>query len=141
MNYWEPWYLGWEEGRTRKPGIPSDENPRTGAYRELVARGHDLHELLALLAPRPFLVSGGAEDRPPRWKALNHCVAVNRLLGHRHRVGMTNRPGHSPTAESNEIIYLFFEHFLGRTTEASAAEGQRAILRVALEKARRWRAP
>jgi hypothetical protein len=25
---------------------------------------------------------------------------------------MTNRPAHSPTEESNEQIYLFFEHFL-----------------------------
>ncbi len=25
---------------------------------------------------------------------------------------MTNRKGHSPTEESNEQIYLFFEHFL-----------------------------
>ena len=35
VNYWEPWYLGWEPGRTRKPGVPTAENPRTGAYRRL----------------------------------------------------------------------------------------------------------
>jgi hypothetical protein len=39
-------------------------------------------------------------------------VAVNRLLGLENRVAMTNRPAHSPTAESNEQIYLFFAHFL-----------------------------
>jgi hypothetical protein len=112
VNYWEPWYLGYEPGRERKPGIPSDQNPRTGAYKRLVEAGHDLHELHALMAPRPFLVSGGSEDPPERWKALNYAVAVNKLLGYEDRVAMTNRKGHAPTEESNEQIYLFFEHVL-----------------------------
>jgi dienelactone hydrolase len=112
VNYWEPWYLGWEEGFTRKPGVPTETNPRTGPYKKLMADGRDLHELQALMAPRPFLVSGGAEDPPRRWEALNHAVAVNKLLGFENRVAMTNRPGHSPTEESNEQLYLFFEHFL-----------------------------
>ena len=67
----------------RKPGIPNDKNPRTGPYKKLMADGRDLHELHALMAPRPFLVSGGSEDPPERWKALNHAVAVNKLLGAR----------------------------------------------------------
>jgi hypothetical protein len=78
----------------------------------LVRDGHDLHELHALMAPRPFLVSGGSEDTPERWKALNHTIAVNKLLGYENRVSMANRQGHSPTAESNEQIYTFFEFFL-----------------------------
>ena len=72
----------------------------------------DLHELHALMAPRPFLVSGGSEDPPERWKALNHSVAVNKVLGYENRVGMTNRKTHDPTVESNERLYEFFEHFL-----------------------------
>ena len=112
VNYWEPWYLGAESGKNRTPGIVTPSNPRTGAYKRLVEEGDDLHELLALMAPRPFLVSGGSEDPPSRWTALNHCVQVNQVLGVSNRVAMTNRPGHSPTDESNEIIYLFFEHFL-----------------------------
>jgi hypothetical protein len=112
VNYWEPWYLGWEPGFRRKPGVPTDTNPRTGPYKRLVEAGRDLQELHALMASRPFLVSGGSEDPPERWKALNHTVAVNRLLGQENRVAMTNRPGHSPTEESNEQICLFFEHFL-----------------------------
>jgi len=43
----------------------------------LVEKNRDLHELHALIAPRPFLVSVGAEDRPSRWKALNHTVVVS----------------------------------------------------------------
>lgn len=87
---------------------------RTGSYERLVEEGHDLHELHALMAPRPFLVSGGAQDPPEHWVALNHAIRVNKFLGRENRVAMTNRDGHRPTAESNEAMYTFFEHFLGR---------------------------
>jgi dienelactone hydrolase len=114
VNYWDPWYLGLDPGLAaqRKPGPVTPDNPRTGAYKALVESGRDLHELHALMAPRPFLVSGGSEDPAERWVPLNHAVAVNKLLGHQHRVGMTNRPAHGPTEESNDAIYRFFEHFL-----------------------------
>lgn len=112
INYWEPWYLGLEAGRTRKPGLITPESPRTGPYVQLVEQGRNLHELHALMAPRPFLVSGGAEDFVSRWTALDHAIAVNDLLGAKNRVAMTNRPAHPPTEESNAQIYAFFEHFL-----------------------------
>ncbi len=114
VNYWEPWYLGYDTGlqQQRKAGIPNENNPRTGSYKQLVEAGLDLHELHALMAPRPFLVSGGAEDQPERWKALNHSIAVNKFLGYQNRVAMTNRTGHAPTLESNEQIYQFFERIL-----------------------------
>jgi hypothetical protein len=112
VNYWEPWYLGHEPGRYRKRGVPAKDNPRTGPYKKLIEGGHDLHELQALMAPRPFLVSGGSEDPPERWRALNHVVAVNKVLGKTNRVAMTNRPGHTPTEESNAQVYAFFEYVL-----------------------------
>ncbi len=113
VNYWDQWYLGYEQGRERKIGVPtSREHPRAGPYKKLMETGHDLHELHALMAPRPFLVSGGSEDRADRWKALNQSVAVNKLLGYSNRVAMTTRAGHPPTNESNEQIYEFFEYFL-----------------------------
>jgi dienelactone hydrolase len=114
VNYWEPWYLGYDPNQQRKRGIPNAANPRTGAYRKLFIEGYDLHELHALMAPRPFLVSGGSEDRPERWKALNHTIEVNSLLKHANRVAMTNRKAHSPTTKSNRQIYLFLEHFLAK---------------------------
>jgi hypothetical protein len=113
VNYWDEWYLGREPGLER----PRAVLPRTGAYRKLVEAGRDLTDLPALLAPRPFLVSGGSEDTPERWPALNHAIAVNRLLGFSHRVGMTNRPKHDPTDESNAVLVAFFEHFLGGVSE------------------------
>jgi hypothetical protein len=111
VNYWEPWYLGFEPGRKeqRPRGVPNAKNPRTGPYKLLIEQQRDLHELHALMAPRPFLVSGGSEDPPQRWSALHHTVAVNRLLGYRNRVAMTNRPTHQPTAESNEQLAMFLE--------------------------------
>lgn len=112
VNYYEPWYLGYHPPPWRKRGPITEENPARGLYPRLVAARHDLHELHALMAPRPFLVSGGSEDPPKRWTALNHTIAVNRLLGYTNRAGMTNRPEHSPNEESNAQIYAFFEHFL-----------------------------
>ena len=115
-NYWEKWYLGYQFDKPpdaqRTPGVPRDDRPRTGAYKTLVEQGRDLHELHALMAPRAFLVSGGAQDRPPHWMALNHAIALNAFLGHTGRVAMTMRDGHSPTIESNAQVYAFFEHFL-----------------------------
>lgn len=113
VNYWEPWYLGYDPNVQRpKAGLPTKENPRTGAYKKLIEGGHDLQEIQALIAPRPFFVSGGAEDRPERWVALNHLVAVDKLLGCSNRVGLSSRPHHDPTPESNAQLVAFFEHFL-----------------------------
>ncbi len=114
INYQEPWYLGFDPEVTRKPGLVREESPRTGAYKTMIEQGRNLHELHALMAPRPFLVSGGAEDPPKRWAALQHALAVNRLLGYEDRVAMTNRETHGPTEESNEQIYRFFEFWLKR---------------------------
>jgi dienelactone hydrolase len=112
VNYWEPWYLGYDANVKRKPGIPSAENPRTGLYKALVEAGEDLVSLHALMAPRPVLVSGGTEDPPRNWVALNHLIAVNELLGHKQRVAMTARPSHVPTPEALEIELAFLEYWL-----------------------------
>ena len=112
VNYQEPWYLGYVPPPWRKRGPITARNPATGLYPKLRAEGRDLHELHALMAPRPFLVSGGSEDPPVRWRALNRSREVYELLGVPGRVGMSNRPEHAPNPASNEIIYQFFEHFL-----------------------------
>ncbi len=125
VNYWEPWYLGRDPAVQRKPGVPTADNPRTGAYRELFEAGHDLPELLALIAPRPLLVSGGSEDPPARWRALNAVVAVNALLGQTNRVAFTSRATHDPTTESSAQVDAFFTHFLGGArTRVAIADGR-----------------
>jgi hypothetical protein len=113
VNYWEPWYLGYEPGtefRTR--GVLGKGEARRGPYRTMMEKGYDLHELHALICPRPFFVAGGSEDKPTRWKALNHSVAVNKLLGVGGRVGMANRPEHKITPEASDQVASFFEYFL-----------------------------
>ena len=112
VNYWEPWYLGFDPKVQRKPGVPNDERPRTGLYKELVEARDDLIDLHALMAPRPVLVSGGTEDPPRNWQALNHLVALNKLLGYEHRVAMTARTSHIPTAEALEVELAFLEFWL-----------------------------
>ncbi len=112
VNYWEPWYLGYHPPPWRKRGVITKDNPAFGLYTKLVENGFDLHELHALMAPRPFLVSGGAEDPQTRWEALNHTIEINKLLGYENRVAMTNRKEHAPNLESNEQIYQFFEYVL-----------------------------
>ncbi|MCD2423220.1 S9 family peptidase [Niabella pedocola] len=113
VNYWEPWYLGyypppWKD-TWRKNGSTADAR---GLYPKLIKEGYDLHEIMALMAPRPFLVSGGSSDPVGRWTALNQVVQVNRLLGYTNRVAMTNRPMHDPNDASNEAAYRFFDYFL-----------------------------
>jgi hypothetical protein len=119
VNYWDVWYLGFELGQvadSKNAGpfrkLPSEGQVRTGAYKKLVETGHDLVELHALMAPRPFLVSGGTADMLERWPALNHSIAVNRLLGFENRVAMTNRTEHGPSEQDNEQVYRFFEWWL-----------------------------
>ncbi|MGI6572256.1 MAG: prolyl oligopeptidase family serine peptidase [Fermentimonas sp.] len=111
VNYWEPWYLGYYPPPWDNTWSKTGERGK-GLYPRLRSEGYDLHELHALMAPRPFLVSGGSSDPVERWIPLNHTIAINKLLGFDHRVAMSNRPDHSPNEESNQIAYTFFEYFL-----------------------------
>ena len=111
VNYWEPWYLGYYPPPWNKTWNKTGENAK-GLYLELLKNGYDLHELHALMAPRPFLVSGGSSDPVERWIPLNHTIAVNNLLGYKNRVAMTNRPNHSPNSESNAVVFSFLEYIL-----------------------------
>lgn len=108
VNYWEPWYLGYHTPPWENTWNKSGSGAK-GLYPRLRDEGYDLHELHALMAPRPFLVSGGSADPVNRWIPLNHTIAVNKLLGYKNRVAMSNRVEHSPNAHSNEIVYTFFE--------------------------------
>lgn len=116
VNYWEPWYLGYYPPPWSDTWRDDGAKAGRGLYPRLRREGLDLHELHALMAPRPFLVSGGHADGAERWIALNHAVAVNRLLGFSDRVAMSNRASHDPDPQSNETICDFFERWLGPCT-------------------------
>ena len=104
--------MGYEKDKIRTSGAITDANPRTGAYKELVAQGMDLTEVMALMAPRPFLVSGGEQDPVDNWKALNRVVEVYSFLEKYDKVAMTQRFFHPPTKESNEEAYVFLDYIL-----------------------------
>lgn len=114
VNYWDPWYLGYYPPPWNNKINASKSR---GLYPLLVKENNDLHELHALMAPRPFFVSGGSEDPPERWIPLNHTIAVNSLLGYKNRVGMTNRQDHTPGTEDTKQICRFFEYFLKKPLE------------------------
>ncbi len=111
VNYWEPWYLGYYPPPWRQTWSQTSTG-KESLYTSLRKEGRDLHELHALMAPRPFLVSGGYSDGVERWIPLNHTIAVNALLGYKNRVAMTNRPKHDPNPESNRLMCEFMEHWL-----------------------------
>ena len=78
VNYWEPWYFGFDPNQSRRPGLVTPANPRTGAYKKLIAEKHDLTEVLSLMAPRPFLVSGGLRTR---WSVGRRSIGCVKSTG------------------------------------------------------------
>src|SRR5262245_46063780 len=75
------------------------------------------------MAPRPVLVSGGVQDPPKNWRALNHLVAVNAVLGHKDRAFLTARKTHVPTPEALELELAFLEYFLKHAPPGPPAKG------------------
>ena len=77
----------------------------------------DQHELLGLIAPRPFLLIGGDEyDTSKSWYYVNAAREVYRLLGKPRNIGYFNHhSGHTPTKEAVERSIDWLDHFL--TTE------------------------
>lgn len=94
-NYEDYWYLG--------------ENIRQ------LPSGSDHHELLALTAPRPFLLIGGqSSDKDESWHYINAAKPVYRLLGHPDEIGFFNhRSGHAMSPESVKLSLEWFKHYLG----------------------------
>ncbi len=112
INYWEPWYLGYYPPPWENTWNATGPVERRGAYATLIENGHDLHELHALMAPRPLLVSGGFSDDAERMPALLKTLEVYNLYNAPNRLAFTMRPDHAPDEHSNRIIYDFFIYFL-----------------------------
>lgn len=77
------------------------------------------HQLLALIAPRPFLVLGGesgrgAADGERSWPLLESALPVWKLYGNTPRLGLYNhREGHSISQKSFERIAEWLEVYVG----------------------------
>jgi dienelactone hydrolase len=97
-NWDAPWYLG--------PAIRDENFPLNH------------HQLLALIAPRPFLILGGesgngAADGERSWPLLEAALPAWRLYGEPTRLGLLNhRQGHSISPESFEKIAEWLETYL-----------------------------
>ncbi|MGE0761342.1 MAG: dienelactone hydrolase family protein [Pirellulaceae bacterium] len=76
---------------------------------------HDHHELLALVAPRAFLLVGGeSADGDRGWPYLQRAMPVYRLYSNRPRLGFYNhRRGHAVPPEAEQRIAEWLETYLG----------------------------
>lgn len=76
--------------------------------------GTDQHELIALIAPRPFLLIGGDEyDKQDSWHYINAARAVYELSGSGRNIGYFNHhKGHTPTPEAVSVAFDWLDHFL-----------------------------
>ena len=74
----------------------------------------DQHELLALMAPRPFLLIGGdAYDTNKSWYYINAAKQVYSLFRKPQNAGYFNhRSGHTPTPEAVQRSIEWLKHFL-----------------------------
>jgi formylglycine-generating enzyme required for sulfatase activity len=93
-NYDDFWYLG--------------EAIRT------LPKGTDHHELLALIAPRPFLLIGGdSADNDKSWHYINAARKIYSSSNVPQHIAYVNhRKGHSPTPESITLAMEWLVRFL-----------------------------
>jgi formylglycine-generating enzyme required for sulfatase activity len=94
-NYEDYWYLG-DSVHAMEPGA-------------------DQHELIALIAPRPFLLIGGDKyDTKQSWYYINAARSVYRLYGKPQNIGYFNHhTGHRPTPDAIWRMNEWLAHFLG----------------------------
>ena len=93
-NWDAPWYLG--------------KTIRQASF------DHEHHELLALVAPRAFLLLGGdSADGARSWPFVEAVLPIYRLYGSAPRVGLFNhRRGHSVPPEAEKRVYEWFAAYL-----------------------------
>jgi len=106
-NYEDFWYLG--ENIKRLPA------------------GSDHHDLLALIAPRPFLLIGGdSADNDKSWRYIH---AVKPLYGNPDHIGYLNhRKGHSPTPESVWRAMEWLRRFLTESGRLLARGSEESLI-------------
>jgi hypothetical protein len=128
-NWYAPWYLDWQHkfDDIHTPNYPVPE--LRGAVQSLLNPDvnrpgfeHDHQELLALAAPRAFLLIGGSQsedgggdsDDLQSWGYVNRAKEVYRLLGAPERLQFcsTNQGHHANGEQSDPVWQAFLRHFL-----------------------------
>ncbi len=86
-----------------------------GRFIDKVGKGTDQHELIGLIAPRPFLLIGGdTYDTAKSWYYINAAREVYKLFGKPENIGYFNHhKGHMPTPEAVWRAMEWLVHFLG----------------------------
>ena len=124
-NWYDRWYLDWLRPF---PDIPTSQHTVLSLLNPDMARPgfeHDHHELMALTAPRAFLLIGGSQsedhggdsDDLESWGYVNRAREVYRLLGVPDRIQyVSTNDGHKPTGPNIDPAWRgFFEHWLKQT--------------------------
>jgi dienelactone hydrolase len=134
-NWYDPWFLDWTRrfDDIRTPDYPVPE--RRGTILSLLNPDvkrpgfeRDHHELLALAAPRPFLLVGGSghledgagdSDDLQSWGYVNRAKEVYNLLGVPERlVFALTREGHTATGPTIDPAWqTFFDCWLKRNLQ------------------------
>ncbi len=128
-NWYAPWYLDWQRkfDDINTPDYPIPE--LRGTVQSLLNPDpqrpgfeHDHHELLALAAPRPFLLIGGSRsedaggdsDDLESWGYVNRAKEVYRLLGAPERLQflLTNQGHHATGPEIDPAWREFLDYYL-----------------------------
>jgi dienelactone hydrolase len=121
-NWYAPWYMDWLRPF---PAIPTKERTPLSMLNPDTTRPgfeRDHHELMALTAPRAFLLIGGSqsEDRGgdsddlQSWGYFNRAREVYQLLGIPERIAFASTAdGHKPNGENIDRAWReFFERRL-----------------------------
>lgn len=125
-NWYDPWYLDWLRPF---PGIPTKERTVLSMLNPDPARPgfeHDHHELMALAAPRAFLLIGGRgdcedcggdSDDLQSWGYFNRAKEVYTLVGVPERLQFVlTTDGHKPNGPAIDPAWQsFFERWLKQT--------------------------
>jgi dienelactone hydrolase len=124
-NWYDPWYLDWLRPFS---DIPTTQHTVLSLLKPNPERPgfeHDHHELMALTAPRAFLLIGGSqsEDRGgdsddlESWGYVNRAREVYQLLGVPERIQyVSTHGGHKPTGPDIDPAWrAFFDRWLKQT--------------------------
>jgi hypothetical protein len=127
-NWFAPWYLDWVRPY---PDIPTEKHTVLSLLNPDIKRPgfeHDHHELMALTAPRAFLLIGGKggcedcggdSDDLQSWGYFNRAREVYQLLGIPERIEFVlTKDGHKANGPEIDPSWRnFFERWLKRKTE------------------------